>query len=72
MEKAPSASSSDVWRASSDPPWPKIKPIRAARADIGTFVDAEPDARESTEFPGRRLCMSASRMIVVSGGFRKK
>ncbi len=46
MEEAPSASS-DIMRASSVPPRPKIKPIRAARADTGTFVDAEPDVRES-------------------------
>ncbi len=44
MEEAPFDSSSDIRRAISVPPRPKIKPIRAARTDTGTFVDAEPDA----------------------------
>ncbi len=72
MEEAPTASSSDIRRASSAPPRLKIKPIRAARADTGTFVGAESDFRELAEFPWRRLGMLASRMIVVGGGWGKK
>ena len=72
MEESPSVSSSDIRQATSVPPWPKIKPIRAARADTGTFVDAEPDSRESAEFPWRWLGMLARRMIVVGSRWRNK
>ena len=37
LEEAPSASSPDIKWVSSVPPWPKIKPIRAARADPEYF-----------------------------------
>ncbi len=72
MEEAPSASSSDIRRAISVPPCPKINPIRAARADTETFVGAEPDARKSAEFPWRRLDMLTSRTILVGSRWRKK
>ncbi len=45
MEEAPSASSSGMMRVSLVPPRLKIKPIRAAGADSGTFADSEPDVR---------------------------
>ena len=44
MEEAPSASSSDTTRTSYVPTRPSTKPARAALADIGICLDAEPGA----------------------------